>query len=423
MMTSTFGNIPKRDRIAWIALSLYLFVLPIAGTTGLRNLAFLFLIFWTLLLLLRDKIRPELPFPLYWLAYTLIAANSAFFAVSPDLSWSELRVEVIYWIIVIVVGVTWGRRLTDFRIPALILVIINGILTTSAFYFVSLDMEFGAIQRVPPIAYAGLDGNWLLIVIFLSCWLAWREWVEGSRALPYLLIALVALDIWAMIATQNRQNLVALGGGIIAAGLFLLARNFSWRRALAYILILMLAASLIMFQMLRRGNEVISVQTDGNTFSQAFGDVGEYVGAKARTDIRWEIWRFSLEKIAEHPLIGGGIGRGVFDKLYPDFMPEDKLIWHAHNMIINKGIQMGFPGMLAFVALWFALVRELFLHATKTRSHVAPLAIAGFSAVIAIFTKNMTDDFFVRNNALFFWLVIGLLIGYLRVQAAETERK
>jgi hypothetical protein len=42
------------------------------------------------------------------------------------------------------------------------------------------------------------------------------------------------------------------------------------------------------------------------------------------------------------------------------------------------------------------------------------LAVAGLSVVVAVFVKNMTDDFFVRDTALMFWLVMGLLIGVLR---------
>ena len=50
------------------------------------------------------------------------------------------------------------------------------------------------------------------------------------------------------------------------------------------------------------------------------------------------------------------------------------------------------------------------------------LAVAGLSIAGAVFVKNMTDDFFVRDTALMFWLVMGLLVGVLRsTQSAAID--
>jgi hypothetical protein len=58
--------------------------------------------------------------------------------VAPAVSLSELRVEVIYCMVIFVIGVTWGGRAAGFEPFAVLLAVINGILTLSAFHFASL---------------------------------------------------------------------------------------------------------------------------------------------------------------------------------------------------------------------------------------------------------------------------------------------
>ncbi|MEQ8224077.1 MAG: O-antigen ligase family protein [Candidatus Eremiobacterota bacterium] len=67
----------------------------------------------------------------------------------------------------------------------------------------------------------------------------------------------------------------------------------------------------------------------------------------------------SLKMLKEHPLTGIGIGN--FHYVYPLYMlpgeetlPEDvSRPWHAHNLFLNMAVEMGLPGLIAF--LWFIL--------------------------------------------------------------------
>ena len=74
---------------------------------------------------------------------------------------------------------------------------------------------------------------------------------------------------------------------------------------------------------------------------------------------------------------------------------------------------MGIPGIATFLILWFMLVREFVRHLDSSPARRA-LAVTGLSLLAAVFVKNMTDDFFVRDMALLFWLLVGILIGSLR---------
>ena len=406
-------------RIFWVALALYLFVLPIANTIAVRNLAFIVLIAVTAAVLVKARTMPVLPFARYWLAYFLVALVSVVFAVDPRMSLSELRVEVVYCILIFIVGVTWGGRYVDFEWFAGLLAVINLVLTSASFSVVSGDMLFRDMVRLHPALYAGLSGNWVLLVMFINVWLAFRLWNSGRKALSLLLAGLLVLDVWAMMVTSNRQNMVALGVGMAAAAALLLRMKFNWRRAGLFLGILSVVGALLAAQLIRRNPVEIPAQEFTPSVVASLNQVGDVVSATTRSDIRWGLWRFSLEKIGEHPWIGGGIGRTVFDKLYSEYRPEVPDLWHAHNMILNKGIQMGIPGMLVFFALWVALAMELLRHA-RSAGASRYLATAGFAAMVATFTKNQTDDFFVRNVALWFWLVMGLLVGFLRADAVKV---
>ena len=410
---------PITKRIFWVALALYLFVLPIANTIAVRNLAFVVLIAVTVAVLIKARTMPVLPFARYWLAYFLVALVSVVFAVDPGMSLSELRVEVVYCILIFIVGVTWGGRYVDFEQFAGLLAVINLILTSASFSVVSRDMAFSEIVIMHPLLYAGLSGNWVLVVMFINVWLAFRLWNSGRKALSLLLAGLLVLDVWAMMATSNRQNMVALSAGMVAAATLLLRMQFSWRRAGLFLGLLSIVAALLAVQLMRRSPVDIPARESAPSAAASLNHVGDVVSATTQSDIRWGLWKFSLEKIGEHPWIGGGIGRAVFDKLYSEYRPEVRELWHAHNMILNKGIQMGIPGMLVFVALWAALAMELLRH-VRSAGASRYLATAGFAAMVAMFTKNMTDDFFVRNVALWFWLVMGLLVGFLRTAASEA---
>jgi len=394
-------------------LGLYVLVLPIAHTIVLRNMVFLGLLALTLALLVERKRWPQFPLWPAWLAYASVGLVSVFLAFAPGASAGEFRTEFLYCFAVFMVGSIWGGQFASFKAFAWLFAAANLVLVSFAFAFAGLAMPLASVMRIPAIAYAGLNTNLILAVIFLHVWLILQLWQEQQRLLSALLVGLIGLDVWAMMVGYNRQTWLALGIGISCWGLTILYQQFSWRRLLALILALTAVTLLFSLQLQRRtsGDSTVTIPGTASTVEQTQSAV--------KTDPRWEIWRFSIARIVEHPLVGGGPGRYVFRKLYPEFQPEEALHWHAHNMILNKGIQMGVPGMLTFLFLWFALARELGRHVRSSVAH-GSLAVAGLSIAGAVFVKNMTDDFFVRDTALMFWLVMGLLIGVLRSTQSTT---
>ena len=131
------------------------------------------------------------------------------------------------------------------------------------------------------------------------------------------------------------------------------------------------------------------------------------------------------EEILAHPWTGAGFRRGVMGKAYPALLPaEDKafwhphdglilaesnVFWHPHNLVLNYIISAGVPGMVAVLALFAALAWRLALRGER----LAPLnGLAGVAMVAGVLARNMANDSFVRDGALLFWALAGMLFGY-----------
>ena len=133
-------TIPLKEGIFWLALAVYLFVLRIASTIGVRYIAYVLLIGATVAVLVENRRLPTLPFAGFWLAYFLVALVSVFFSVAPAVSLSVRRVWVIYCTVLCVIGVTLGGRGAGFAPFARRPAVFPGCLTFTRLPFASLSL-------------------------------------------------------------------------------------------------------------------------------------------------------------------------------------------------------------------------------------------------------------------------------------------
>lgn len=127
-------------------------------------------------------------------------------------------------------------------------------------------------------------------------------------------------------------------------------------------------------------------------------------------DLRPEIWAYARSRLAERPLIGRGYGRGILRKDFTKHFDSD-LIWHGHNMFINYGLEAGLLGV-AVITWLFASVGHEFLKLYRAQQrHARELGALGLSLLVGILIKTITDDVLVRENALLFWSMTGMILG------------
>jgi O-antigen ligase len=146
----------------------------------------------------------------------------------------------------------------------------------------------------------------------------------------------------------------------------------------------------------------------------------EATGAAAfAKDPRLTLWPEVLEHIKARPLTGYGFGRGLLRQSLSDGLKRP-LQWHAHNLFLDTVLQVGIPGLLLLVLLLGATLREgwRMARAPDDLSVACGLAVIGVVAGMAI--RNMTDTLWVRQNALLYWSVLGVLFALARRPAVRS---
>lgn len=388
------------DRIFLAALALYVFVLPISGTTALRNGTFALLLATTAWQAIRGGLRLDLPLMRPWTAYAAVALVSLLYAANPGYSLSEIKVEVGYCFAILVIAASWIR--TGDRLLQLVWLLAPGNLL---FLAVPAVKALAQGKEVLHAWHSSVGANATVMATVLP-WivvLAIRTSAEYRHRATLLLALLFIANLGALALTLNRQGWIALATSLAVASV--LAGRAFWTRRRLFLAgggaLVFMALAAFQFQLRAQGIAGAPTSSALDASKQA-----------VHQDLRWALWRFSLERIAERPMTGGGFGREAFDELYRDYrLQTNSQLWHAHNMVINKGVQMGIPGIASFLALWVALVISCAkgLHIPALR----PWAIAALAMITGVFVRNMVDDFFIRDHALLFWLLSGAYLGAL----------
>jgi O-antigen ligase len=402
----------ERNGLACLAfglLAVYLVVLPIGGTVALRNLAFFSLTVLTLWSVWRRGLRPQVPLAGPWLLYGAVALVSLTYAADPLWSLGEIKKEVGYGMLIMTLVATWTRSVESLEALVAILV------ASDVFQIGAVLVKCTALDPLwrHPISEIGLVlyngagkslyngvGNlstYLVTVIPLIAAFALLQ-PPQARIKRIALFILIAFNVLALFLTTNRMGLIALMAEALVVVGFLTAT-----RGGAAVRRILLATGILLPVLV--GLEILQMH--------------------ARTpegDPRWGIWSFAINEVVGDPLRGGGFGRTVMVHSNPEFVQTFQLE-HAHNTVLNKAVQMGLPGMAAFLLLLGAALHALWprrsLHLDSKRLGYALAATAMFAGV---FVKNMTDDFFVDSNALLYWALTGGILGMLAVGGSRLTR-
>jgi O-antigen ligase len=138
-------------------------------------------------------------------------------------------------------------------------------------------------------------------------------------------------------------------------------------------------------------------------------------------DPRLAIWKQAFQDISEKPFSGAGFGREVYKQRYKALMPG-KSLYHAHNIFLSYGEQMGLQGIALLVILFLALLWE-FVRLWKVGDPLTRnVGIAGAALVVGVIVKSTTDTHFGREVTLYFWAIVGMLLGFGRRRANALRK-
>jgi putative inorganic carbon (HCO3(-)) transporter len=229
------------------------------------------------------------------------------------------------------------------------------------------------------------------------------RWVARALDDPWLrrlwFAAAAAAMVAVLVLTKSRGGWLAA-----AAALFVLLAG-RWRWAWALLPLAALGVGLLAW---RLGPAALldALSTGG--------------GALSGWDSRVEIWSRAIYMIQDFPFTGVGAGTfgRVADILYPFFLiGPDAQIPHAHNLFLQVAVDLGIPGLVAFLAI---LLLAAWCGVSSARAYrrvgqggLSLLAWAGLAGLAGMIVHGMVDatTWVVGRGAFVPWVVIGLLVA------------
>lgn len=378
-------------------------------TVALRLILLIAGVFLLLAALAKERLQGEklgieylpplvIPFAL-WAAW---AALSAFWTLDAEITRKEFRNEIVY-----AFGAFWLCFVAAQSPRAPRVVAISLATGATAVCAAALaEALFAHLGEMP--VYGGPGAFSATILVLYPCTLACAWLAVAQRQHPAwiaLLMLLVPLYVVAGYVTQNRTLWVGVAVETALLALLLLLRPMSSgirKVRVAVIAILLVAGAGVMLA------NVQSVRTAASP--------------EAVTDSRPDLWRAVLRRVEDRPLTGYGFGRGMARHELRDEIGNRNL-WHSHNLFLDTAFQLGWPG-LALLLLLFGWTVALGWRLARSANDVAfACGLALLPVVAGTLVRNMTDVLWVRNSALFYWGVVGVLLAWgLHARATAPPR-
>jgi O-antigen ligase len=145
---------------------------------------------------------------------------------------------------------------------------------------------------------------------------------------------------------------------------------------------------------------------------------------------RLEIWSRAIYGIQDFPFTGMGMNvfRKVVHVLYPLFtISSDVDIASAHNNILQTALDLGIPGMIAYVGIWSAaawMLAGIFRH-SENQLH-RRIAIGLGAGLLAQFIFGMSDAIPLGAKVGIFWwvaLAISAALFRLEIRAKSMRQR
>lgn len=231
-----------------------------------------------------------------------------------------------------------------------------------------------------------------------------RSWLI---ALPIRLAALfIAAGIAAvLLLTQSRGGYLAALAALIVL-LSLRLRRWGWLVPLACV-------ALSAYLLWRYPNAIELLASSG---------------AASSLEVRREIWSRALYMIQDFPLTGVGMGlfTEVADALYPFFLSEPGAVSHAHNLLLQIAVDLGLPGLIAWLALLIVVIANAWRAYRRGRAAAPYLSSVGaalLSALTALLVHGLFDAVsWGLRPAVITWGLFGMALAAGRLASLPVSQ-
>jgi putative inorganic carbon (hco3(-)) transporter len=229
-----------------------------------------------------------------------------------------------------------------------------------------------------------------------------RRWPVWLLPLVYLFLAATAVILLGvLLLTQSRSAYV----GLLVAGVFVFFAAIAAYSRKLLLAGLAVSALLLIFA----ATQIQPAQITENLFPQ----VGLQENALSTLNGRIEIWSRAIYGIQDFPFTGMGMNnfRRVVHILYPLFLISPNTdIAHAHNHLLQTALDLGIPGMIAYLAVWLGTAVMLWQVWRRADDPLLRLGGLGLMAsLLAYFIYGLTDAVALGARPGFlFWYLFGL---------------
>jgi putative inorganic carbon (HCO3(-)) transporter len=284
------------------------------------------------------------------------------------------------------------------------------------------------ISSLPDLQAAGISTNqlagtltlYLPLLAMLSGFRIPSESVFRRLLVPIGTAGFLLLTAAVLLLTQSRAGWVGGAVGLLALGtLWGLSHRQRWARAFGIVLpllALLVVAGVFLYVGPRRVMETIYEAGSGTAVEEAIGEMS-LAG-------RIEIWNRALYAIQDFPFTGCGLGtfRRVVHILYPLFLiSPDTDIAHAHNIFLQTALDLGLPGLIAYLALLGIAMATCWRCARHGGPLVRATALGLAAGLVGLHVYGLADAVALGSKpGVAFWFALGLIAALPRV--AEQER-
>ena len=254
-------------------------------------------------------------------------------------------------------------------------------------------------------------------------------------------IGVTLFVVGVLVLTQSRSGYIGFAfGGLI---LVLFALPSRWRKSAGAGLAILAVLAVILVS--RQSMEHVMHSLLG-------GAAGDPALSLNSLEGRVEVWSRAFYAIQDFPFTGMGMNtfRRVVHVLYPLFlMGPDLDIAHAHNEFLQAALDLGIPGLIAFLALYigaFWMLREIWQSANRASltvdsqlpalmldtslvrpvaspSTLRALAVGFGGGLFAHMVYGLTDAVALgAKPGILFWMLLGLIVGLYEQGCARPSR-
>jgi putative inorganic carbon (HCO3(-)) transporter len=253
-----------------------------------------------------------------------------------------------------------------------------------------------------------------------------RQW--GGVGVAFVLVIVTLLNVFTFLLTESRSSYIGLVVASIVMLLIVLPSRWRWTLLGSIVVTIVLAVFLLW-----PSPPAIILRSAlwSNTASDAGWSLDTLEG-------RMELWSRAIYGIQDFPFTGMGLNtfRRVVHILYPLFLiGPDMDIGHAHDEYLQAALDLGIPGLIAFLALYIGAFWMLFAvwksnhNSGETRSlpvgsgFLTKALVLGLGGgLLAHMIFGLTDATALgAKPGILFWMLLGLICGLFAQQRTRLS--